>query len=162
METELFAKGEFELARSSCGKLLFTSHRIIRQDSHGTAISITDVKDVKYINRVVKRNNLLGALGFIFLVGAVVLGIGLGFVWLAGLSFVASAASVVMYFAVQREVITIRTNHGKKLVVKANCLKVDPQSLINSLETARFERFNQNYQAAKVPKRETRIIQIGA
>ena len=162
MNTELFSKGEFELARSSCSKLIFTSHRIIQQDKSGELIKSVELRNVQNISRHFKRSIGLG------LFTAVFCGLTLGFSMLYGFHFltVISALIVVplafLFGRFKKETIVILTNDGQNINVVSNCLKTDSQKLINSIESARFQQFNRQYKSNKEPKKDTKVVKITA
>ncbi len=162
METDLFSKSEFELTRSTCGKLIFTTHRIIHKDEHGGAIRSTDLQDIKAIHRVAKRNPwfFAGSVGALFVLAGTYMTSGLA--WSTLVVFLTAITTIILYCVSQSESITIKLENGEKILVKANCIRIESQSLINAIESARFDRFNTSFQSAKVPKRETKVVKIPA
>ncbi|MFY0644980.1 MAG: hypothetical protein JXR19_10980 [Bacteroidia bacterium] len=162
MKTELFSKGEFELARSSCSKLVFTSHRIIQQDKEGNLVSSIELHQIQNISRTFKRSIGLG------LVTAILCGATLGFGILYGFHlFTISSAILVLPAAFlfrryQKENICILTTDGNQINVVSNCLKEDSQKLVNAIESARFQQFNQKYKSSKEPKKDTKVVKITA
>ena len=159
MTEDLLLQNERVLSMTYDGSIVFTNRRIMINPESAKRRSIL----IEAVNRLeVTRSGIqLMPLVAISLALGVYFGVTDHFMY-AGLSVFMSLIFFLIHKFNSKKTLVISVKKDKDLSLNTSTLKTDVKELLNLLETARFERFNQRHQNRRDSGDETKLVKISA
>lgn len=158
MPEDLLLTNERVLSKTINDSIIFTNRRILLNPNSSRKQSIL----VEAINRIEIREKGVQLLPIAFI------SIALAAYFAFNDHFDYAGASMMMavvFFLIQKlnskKVLIISAKKTKDLVLKTSQLRTDARELLNQMETARFERFNQSHASSSSDK-EVKVVKISA